>query len=31
MNRAVDAMILTGDVAEGLRDEVIDILHGYLA
>ena len=31
MNRAVDAMILKGDVAEGLRDEVIDILHGYLA
>lgn len=31
MDRAVDAMILKGEVADGLRDEVIGILHAYVA
>lgn len=30
MERAVDAMILKGEVADGLRDDVIDILHSYV-
>lgn len=30
MERAVDAMILKGEVADGLRDDVIDILHLYV-